>query len=118
MARVLVVDRDPEQLEEFLVSLRVHYEMRGATTSGQALEAVAGVEPPDAVICDLDSGGEASCSFLRQVQATRPDLAERFVFVADDPRSPSDPFWKAQRVLRRPVDRSQLLAALGEILPH
>ena len=53
MTRVLVVDDEPQLLRALTINLRArHYEVRAASTGGEALREAA-AHPPDVVILDL-----------------------------------------------------------------
>lgn len=119
MARVLVVDDDPQ----VLTLLRVNFELEGydvlsASDGEQALE-VAWDELPDAVVCDVMMPGTDGLTVLRQLRANPKTKTIPFVVVSAkaqraDIKAAIE--MGADKYITKPFDPQELLDAVAELL--
>jgi CheY-like chemotaxis protein len=117
-ARVLVID------DEELVATAVRRLLRGhqvtqLTRAGEALERAVAGESWDVVFCDLMMPGMTGMELHRRLQAARPDLAARVVFITggaftDEARTFLEA--RARRRLEKPFDAARLRGLVVEVL--
>ena len=121
MARVLVVDDDPQ----VLTLLRVNFELEGydvlsAQDGAEALE-VAWEELPDAVVCDVMMPGTDGLTVLRQLRANPKTKTIPFVVVSAkaqraDIKAAIE--MGADRYITKPFDPQELLNAVADLLAN
>jgi CheY-like chemotaxis protein len=119
MARVLVVDDDPQ----VLTLLRVNFELEGydvlfACNGEEALE-IAWDQLPDAVVCDVMMPGTDGLTVLRQLRASPKTKAIPFVVVSAkaqraDIKAAIE--MGADKYITKPFDPQELLDAVAELL--
>lgn len=112
-SRVLVVDDEEGILRTFRRILEPTYEVVTIACPLDALEVMRGVDRFDAVLCDVRMPRMTGPALHAAIEATRPHLAERFVFVTATP--PDDPSIRGAPVLWKPVKRLDLLDAVERI---
>ena len=119
MARVLVVDDDPQVLKLLQVNLELEgYDVISASDGDQALE-VAWAELPDAVVCDVMMPGTDGLTVLRQLRAAPKTAKIPFVVVsAKAQRSDIKAAIEmgADRYITKPFDPQELVDAVAEVL--
>jgi len=119
MARVLVVDDDPQVLTLLRVNFeREGYDVLSASDGEQALE-IAWDEMPDAVVCDVMMPGTDGLTVLRQLRASPKTKTIPFVVVsAKAQRSDIKAAIEmgADRYVTKPFDPQELLDAVAELL--
>jgi DNA-binding response OmpR family regulator len=119
MARVLVVDDDPQ----VLTLLRVNFELEGydvlsAGNGEEALE-IAWDELPDAVVCDVMMPGTDGLTVLRQLRASPKTKTIPFVVVSAkaqraDIKTAIE--MGADKYITKPFDPQELLDAVADLL--
>ena len=112
--RVLIVDDEEGILRTFRRILEPHYEVVTASCPLRALELMRGGERFEAVVCDVRMPSMNGPALHDAVQTTRPQLAERFVFVTATP--PESSTLRGAPVLWKPVRRIELLDAVAHIV--
>lgn len=80
-ARVLVVDDEEAVARAIVRLLRPDHVVTTFVDPREALRAIEGGAAFDVVFCDLTMPWLTGMDLYRQVRATRPSLAERFVFI-------------------------------------
>ena len=119
MARVLVVDDDPQ----VLTLLRVNFELEGydvlsASDGEEALET-AYEELPDAVVCDVMMPGTDGLTVLRQLRASPKTSKIPFVVVSAKAQNADIKAaieMGADKYITKPFDTQELLDAVAELL--
>lgn len=116
--RVLIVDDEPRILDVMRRMLRGHTDLATARGGLEALARVKAGERFDAILCDLLMPGMNGMQLYEALQSEAPELASRMVFVTGgaftgDARAFLDRV--PNQVLAKPVDRDELLEALGTI---
>src|ERR1041385_8716539 len=119
MARVLVVDDDPQ----VLTLLRVNFELEGydvlsASDGEEALET-AYEELPDAVVCDVMMPGTDGLTVLRQLRASPKTSKIPFVVVSAKAQNADIKAaieMGADKYITKPFDPQELLDAVAELL--
>ena len=85
VARILIVDDEPEVLGLFRAALEVRgHSVEEAVDVVQARERLAGAEF-DLVVCDINLPGETGLTLVRQVADEFPDIAIVMVTAEDQP---------------------------------
>ena len=80
--RVLVVD-DEDLLRRSLVrTLGRQFDVTAAASAEDAQRLLAADEPVDVILCDLVMPGMSGMAFARWLQAARPRLATRLIFMS------------------------------------
>ena len=119
MARVLVVDDDPQVLTLLRVNFELEgYEVLSASDGEQALE-IAWDELPDAVVCDVMMPGTDGLTVLRQLRASPKTKTIPFVVVSAkaqraDIKAAIE--MGADKYVTKPFDPQELLDAVAELL--
>lgn len=80
-ARVLVVDDEPLVRRAIQRSLSARLAVVEASTAREVLDLLDGGESFDVIICDLMMPGMDGPSLHEAVEARRPELAQRFIFL-------------------------------------
>ncbi len=122
---VMVVDDDPDILEQICIVLRSHgYEPKPLASQREAEEALL-LERPDLAIVDLmleeSDSGFVICHHLKKLYPGTPVILLTSVRAATDislePTSAKAQGWvKADRILDKPVRPEQLLAEIRRLL--
>ncbi|HEV8547802.1 MAG TPA: response regulator, partial [Polyangiaceae bacterium] len=111
--RILVIDDDPILSRTLRRALKPH-EVRTASSASEA--EIALLDPgysPDLVVCDVFLPGANGHALHQRVQAQRPHIADRFVFVTGGAlgRAEADYIKSSGRpTLLKPVDVKALVA--------
>jgi two-component system, NtrC family, response regulator HupR/HoxA len=118
-ASILVVDESPEARDDFASSIESRLERSHVITAGSADEARAFLINGriDVVVCDARPPLEKSLQFLAEVKRRVPGA--RRVLVADysdlDAAMGAVKDGKAHKLLLKPLDPDQLVAAILEL---
>lgn len=108
---MLVVD-DEIDIQHAVRRVFRHNEVVTASTGAEALAILCGDEHFDAVVCDVSMPGMNGAELFAAVEAIRPEVASRFVFltgsVLRDPLGSSS----AVLVMEKPFDNDQLRLAV------
>jgi signal transduction histidine kinase/CheY-like chemotaxis protein len=113
--RVFVIDDDPVIARSLRRGLKPH-DVRTASSASEA--EIALLDPsyvPDLIVCDVYLPGANGNVLHERVRATRPDIAERFVFVTGGGlgRAEADYLKSSGRpALVKPIDVKSLLSLL------
>ena len=113
---VLVVDDEPAVLRALTLSLKGRFAVTGVTSAAEAIDALAGGQAFDAIVCDVNMPEMDGRELYRTVRSRRPELTHRFVFVTGDVALPNDPFFEALPIHVKPVPRAILRAAVEAVL--
>jgi two-component system chemotaxis response regulator CheY len=112
--RVLVVDDDPDWMEAVTEFLEEEgYAVEGAENGSVALEELEHGEPFIAVVTDVQMPVMDGHELLTRLHAQRPALPV-IVITSEHVTGDEPSFSGALRVLRKPVDVEQLLAAVAQ----
>jgi CheY-like chemotaxis protein len=87
--RVLVVDDDGLVAHALALVLRDENDVSVTTDAEEALEKLAAGERYDVILCDLMMPGMSGQELYEAVEATRPEVAARFVFITGGAGTPS-----------------------------
>jgi signal transduction histidine kinase/CheY-like chemotaxis protein len=113
--RVFVIDDDPVITRALRRGLKPH-DVRVAASASEA--EIALLDPsyvPDLVVCDVYLPGANGNVLHERIRATRPDVAERFVFVTGGGLGRAEADYlkgSGQPALVKPIDVKSLLALL------
>ena len=117
---VLIVEDDRLTREALALTLETAgYTVRQAADGRDAFRALRALPPPDAILLDIVMPRMSGWEFLREREATAPDLAGIPVIVFSAaceaaPRLP--PPRGVTRLLPKPVEGEAVLAALSDLL--
>lgn len=117
-ARILVIDDEPMILR-ILVRLLEPSLVVGVTSARDALTRLEAGEQYDAIVCDLVMPGMSGMELYAQLARTRPDLAERCVFLSGGAFTPEarDFIAAAHRpCLDKPISEAKLRAAINDVI--
>lgn len=109
--RVLLADDNPSMLRALRLTLAHKGLEVSAASSLAAALAAARQERPDALVTDLDLGGESGWDLIRQLRAE--GLGSTFVVLTGSVRFDVPGDLEPVRVVQKPADLSELLEALG-----
>jgi CheY-like chemotaxis protein len=115
---LLVIDDMPGVGASIRVILHGRCEVLAVTEPAEALQALRGTAPIQAVLCDVQLPGTTVGALAQQIRALRPDLAERLLLMTggsfpDD--EPGFPQVGAPLRLLKPFAPEQLLRALAVV---
>jgi signal transduction histidine kinase/ActR/RegA family two-component response regulator len=113
--RVLVVDDDPIFSRTLRRGLKPHEVLTASSASEAEMLLLDAGYDADLIVCDLSLPGANGDVLHQRIQAKRPDLAARFVFVTGAALGKAEAdYLKASGCLSllKPVDAPQLLAVL------
>jgi signal transduction histidine kinase/ActR/RegA family two-component response regulator len=119
--RILLIDDDPILSRTMRRALKPH-EVRTASSASEA--EIALLDPayvPDLVVCDVFLPGANGHALHERIRATRPDVADRFVFVTGGALGRAEAEYIKQSgraTLFKPIDVKALLVLLGPADPH
>jgi CheY-like chemotaxis protein len=115
---LLVVDDMPGVGASIRAMLGARCEVQVVTDPAEAVAALRGAAPIDALLCDVQLGGPGLPQLVRELRTLRPALAEKLLlmtggaFPVEEPGFPEVP---AARRLLKPFGREQLLGALASV---
>jgi CheY-like chemotaxis protein len=118
-ARVLLADDEPllrDMLAEILRSAKCEVQ---AVSDGEALlDALAGGAAPDVIVTDLVMPGLSGSRLVHMLERSRPDTPLVLItgFAGEDV-SVGLSRNKPHRLLRKPFQSAELLAAIADVLP-
>jgi CheY-like chemotaxis protein len=114
--RVLIVDDDRRVLDALSVLLdRVGAIVETAASAAAARELIS-QDPPDVVVCDIAMPGEDGYTFMRDLRATRSDIAAiALTAYASEHDVESALAAGFDRHLGKPVDFERLVANIDEL---
>jgi len=122
--RVLVVDDDPEGLEEAVQALqRQGIQVERATSAGQALLTTVAIVP-DLILVDIDLGGSDGLALVKRLRCLPPTQGGRLpaITVNDKPLTGRRlERWRKSRCqghLTKPVDPVELMALVQVLAGH
>jgi two-component system NtrC family sensor kinase len=113
--RVLVVDDDPMFPRAIRRGLKPHEVLTASSASEAEMLLLAAGYDADLIVCDISLPGANGDVLHQRIQARRPDLAARFVFVTGAALGKAEAdYLKASgcATLLKPVDAPQLRALL------
>ncbi len=111
--RVLVVDDDPMFPRAIRRGLKPHEVLTASSASEAEMLLLAAGYDADLIVCDISLPGANGDVLHQRIQAKRPDLAARFVFVTGAALGKAEAdYLKASgcATLLKPVDAPQLLS--------
>ncbi len=114
--RVLVVDDEPRLRAVLAGLLEDHHDVVTRDGGRSALELLREDDRFDAILCDLGMAGISGGQLYETLAAERPGLAERMVFMtggAVDPQLAGPSMRAGRRVLEKPFELEDMLAAIG-----
>jgi two-component system cell cycle sensor histidine kinase/response regulator CckA len=115
-ARVLVIDDEPNVCQLIRRALRGH-DVTVASSGHEALERLD-EDDYDVILCDVMMPDLSGIDVYNAVCETRPDYAERVVFMTGGAFSDKARSFLARterRILQKPVDLAQLRAVVAEV---
>jgi signal transduction histidine kinase/DNA-binding NarL/FixJ family response regulator len=115
ISRVLVVDDDPMFPRAIRRGLKPHEVLTASSASEAEMLLLAAGYEADLIVCDISLPGANGDVLHQRIQAKRPDLAARFVFVTGAALGKAEAdYLKASgcATLLKPVDAPQLRALL------
>ena len=117
--RVLIVDDEPRLAQSMRLLLDPYHDVVIATRGEEALARVAGGEPFDVVLCDLQMPGVDGIAVYRRLVEDAPALVPRLVFISGGVSSPEARAFVetvTNPVLEKPVRPDVLLATVAATL--
>jgi CheY-like chemotaxis protein len=114
---LLVIDDMPGVGASIRVILTGRCEVLAVTHPAEALEALRGAAPIQAVLCDVQLPGKTVGALAQEMRAVRPELAERLLVMTGGafPDEPDFPNVPAALRLLKPFAAEQLLRALSVV---
>jgi CheY-like chemotaxis protein len=114
-ARVLLVDDEPSLGRALAAALRGEHDVVAVTSGQEALELFAVDDDFDVVLSDLMMPRMTGMALWARVNATRPELAARFVFVTGGAFTPEAAAFldEGRPQLEKPFDMAELRALLA-----
>ena len=119
--RVLVVDDEPALLRSLCAILAPVHEVVAASGGREALEVLRDDGRFDVVLTDLMMAHLTGMDLYEAIQRTHPGMERRIVFMTGGAFTARGREFLAtvpNRCVEKPFGRSQLLAALGEVMAH
>lgn len=118
--RILIVD-DDELLRRTLVRLlAASFDVVQARNGAEAIELLRG-ESFDAVLTDLEMPEVGGDGIVRWLEENQAEMARRLVVMTGGAKRADQSAWlrsfDADRVVRKPYTRNEIMAALDRILP-
>ncbi|MGE0323363.1 MAG: ATP-binding protein [Polyangiaceae bacterium] len=111
---VLAVDEDERMLKAYASSLREHCDVLLAADGQEAIELLMSGSTADVVVTDLAMASLDGRALLEWLEANRPELALRTIFVTTDPPPEYQSYLREVRVpvLQKPITRARLLSQI------
>lgn len=116
---VLIVDDEARLAASMRLLLQPTHAVEVCTDSQRALERLSSGGVFDVVLCDLHMPGLSGIDLWRRLRATRPEVADRMLFVSGATYADDAPELAGElkdRMLEKPVHPDVLLAALDRVV--
>ncbi len=116
MPSVLIVDEDPHMLRAYARVLSGGHRLLVAREGREAIELLESGSHADVLLCEVDLPGIDGCELYAWLEAERPDLKDRIVFVTSGGASQDQRSFIEQHhdaVLHKPVRAADLLEAVA-----
>jgi PAS domain S-box-containing protein len=118
-ARVLVVDDELQVADVMVRMLRGKHDVTSVSSGVAALELLtSAAPPPDVIVCDVMMPAMTGIELYQHIEARRPELARRFVFITGGTFTPQSEAFLARvsrPVLMKPFDWRAVLAAIAAV---
>jgi DNA-binding NtrC family response regulator len=117
MPRLLIVDDEPGIRSLLSIAFtRAGYDVRTAPDAAKAIEACT-LEPPDAILSDIQMPGMDGHGLIRWVAAEHPEVRP-ILMSGFDIRCGTCPLDSACTLLRKPFAPKDAVEAVGRVLSH
>ena len=118
MARILLIDDEPDMLALLCTLIRGRTEHRvTATNNPLEVDEILGREPVDAVVTDLKMPGMDGLEVLARVRARDPDIAVLVITAFGSEESAAEALRRgAVDFITKPFSKEQILLALDKAL--
>jgi DNA-binding NtrC family response regulator len=115
---LFVIDDEPMMGATLELTLSDEYQVRVFQSGESALEALDRHEPADVILCDLMMPKLSGMAFHQRLEASRPDLVKKVLYMSGGAYTPDARDFLAKsgaRSIAKPFDFDLLLETLREL---